>query len=551
MKTQFAVSETNPRTNELRPSMAATTYDHKEATMKTTQRICHPFSLFAGEPRMFAWRSRWAAIVMLVALFTSLALAQDTRYDLTPAGVADPPHPATDNAFVRDWQGNIVALDFQYATQVQNVANGQPGQPFESADIVMQQCFGGGFLDHIANGGPAQHTFSSAARWDQTAWNFDCVLGNCLGFPPPPFLDNFTRAYRDFGLQFPPANMIDLFRGAAYGAGVVVRDPFAPGGAQYNCNPPAPGTKPICEYPQYESPDNPVGPNDFRQLGLIGQPGRMYFILVQWDIPKDDKGIYQDRFAVNILRMYQLLTRPPYNVPAGHIAILFSAMFNPNPYGVIGGGSGFPDPAPLGALTPNATNSRANWLTALSGGFFDNGMYRHQAGDRLYIYNTGHGNHQNVILGEPAPGSNRYAVAIANGFDVGLSANDPAENTSIADIDPEMDSGYSDQIQLTFATPVQKYTQLDVDGEYVGTFGVDIVPCTPSTCNVLPTGAPTNSVVYQISVDPNLLYNTSPDTVTLDFDYASAAITLLNVDLRGGDQELLGLPCGQEVCSPY
>src|SRR5271170_1471773 len=108
------------------------------------------FSLFTSKVVMFWQRSRRASMVLLLAFISSLAFAQGTRYNLTPAGVADPPQPGTDNAFVRDWQGNIVARDFQYATDVTSVADGQPGQPFESADIVMQQCFGGGFLNEIA-----------------------------------------------------------------------------------------------------------------------------------------------------------------------------------------------------------------------------------------------------------------------------------------------------------------------------------------------------------------------------------------------------------------
>lgn len=510
--------------------------------MKKQLRSRYRFSLWNHETPGFVSKQRWAAMVALLVLVASLAFAQDTRINETPPGVADPPHPATDNAFLRDWQGNIVALDFQYATQVQNVANGQPGQPFESADIVMQECFGGGFLDHIAAGGPAQHTFSSSTRWDQESLNFD----NSDGTPPPPFLDNFTRAYRDFGLTFPPANMIDLFMGAAEGAGIVIQDPYAPpNGARYNCN----VGGPRCEYPQYESPDNPRGPNDFRMLNLIGQPGREYFILVQWDEPFDNLGNYQDRFAVNVLRIYQLLTTV-YNVPAGRIAILFDPRYDPNPYGVIGGFSGFNDPVPLGALVPDTTNTRANWLQALSGAFFtDNGLpYRHRAGDRLFIYNTGHGNHQNLILGEPRPlpGGVRYAAAIANGFEVALS-DDSMENTSIADINPTMPSGYSDQIQLTFAAPVQSGTELYINAAYIGTFGEEILPAS----SPLPTNAPSVSVAYQVAVDPNLLNLLGNGTVNIDFDSVARPALLLNVDFRGGDQELLGLPCGQTVCSPY
>src|SRR5262249_15460338 len=55
------------------------------------------------------------------------------------------PEPSFHHSFVRDINRQIVAADFRYAADVQ----AQVGMHYSMVDIVMQQCFGGGFLNDI------------------------------------------------------------------------------------------------------------------------------------------------------------------------------------------------------------------------------------------------------------------------------------------------------------------------------------------------------------------------------------------------------------------
>ncbi|MGB8886786.1 MAG: hypothetical protein WCC87_08680 [Candidatus Korobacteraceae bacterium] len=487
---------------------------------------------------MSAWKNLWASLVFLFALFVCSATAQDTRINATPNGYINPPQPAVDHAFVRDGRGILVADDLLYALDVAAFAN--PGRRYKSADVVMQQCHGGGFLKSLALFGPASHTFSSAARWDQPAWNVDDVAVK------NPSLDNFTRSWRDSALTFVPEKMVGLFLDTIGGSPFVVRDPYSFLGAQFTCRPPFINTG-RCEFPQYQSPDIPLGVNDLRDLGDLKVPqiGRQYVILVAWDTP-------DPRHAVNILRLYQTLTTL-YNVPKGHIAVLYgnpAPLIISGPKVIVGGGSGRKDPALLPKVRVNGPNNLFNWFLALSGRFFtDNNLpYKPRPGDRLLIYNTGHGGHTNNVLGRGVPigPGIQFKLTITSGFQGSLSGNQVSD-TSIADLSP--DGTFTDSFQLTFADPVPAGTQLYVDGQLAGTFGSGAGDI-QTTTNPLPVGAPPGSVAYQFTIPVSFL-ESSPDTVTLGFSASGNAISLLNVDLRGGDQELLAEPCGQPECQPY
>src|SRR5207249_1710312 len=68
------------------------------------------------------------------------------------------PNPPLHHSFVPDQNGKIVALDYQYAVDIAAVMNQNSGTNFSMVDIVMQQCFGGGFLDAIHSQVPGQYS---------------------------------------------------------------------------------------------------------------------------------------------------------------------------------------------------------------------------------------------------------------------------------------------------------------------------------------------------------------------------------------------------------
>jgi hypothetical protein len=511
--------------------------------MKDLRRVCTEvsLSLFAQIARKVELGTQRILLVLLLSTFSCCIWAQNNRIDTTPNGYLNPPQPAIDHAFVRDGKGILVADDMDYALDLWNVTDLQ--KRYGSVDVVMAQCHGGGFLDSIFDFGPTNYTFSSAARWDQPAWSSDTVgLNN-------PVLDNFTRAWRDSAISVIPQDMVDLFLDAAMGSPVgaplVIRDSFAPLGADFTCTPPFINNG-TCEFPQYESPGFFFGPNDQRDLGdlIVPQIGRQYVILVAWDNPNP-------RHQVNIIRLYQLLTNL-YKVPNGHIAVLYG---NPapafiGPFPAIGGGSGINDPARLPAVIVDGPNDLATWIAALNGVFFTDGglPYQQRPGDRLLVYNTGHGGHTNLLLGRGVPigPGIQFKITIGSGFYVSPTGKFQMD-TSIADMSP--DGSFTDSIQLTFENPVPAGTDLYINGQSVGEFGPRPGAIQPTT-NPLPVGAPSGSISYQFTVPLSLL-KSNLETITLFVTAPSDQVSLLNVDLRGGDQELLANPCGQENCPPY
>jgi hypothetical protein len=258
--------------------------------------------------------------------------------------VTDPPQGLFNIGYVRDAMGNVVEISPIYAIHVASVTGA--GKRYASADVVMQQCHGGGFLNDFTVLGPTAHTFSSATRWDQCAKNWDDLLN------PMPGLENFTRAWRDATVQVAPGPppppppfgfpLVTLFAGASAGLapsdtgdGTVFQDAFSVPSPFLNCPLCASsrggvscvnqgvGNEDFCEYPQYESPDNPpFGNNDLRLLG--DKPGqRQFAILVQWNTPENaDPTKY--RFAINILRVWTTLVQS-YGVLGTRIAVLYTA----------------------------------------------------------------------------------------------------------------------------------------------------------------------------------------------------------------------------------
>ena len=216
------------------------------------------------------------------------------------------PEPANHNSYVRDsgiagTRGpDIVAKDVTYAADVKgNVTAG-------SVDILFQQCYGGGFLDDLLAGGPASFTAASAARWNETALNADAVLNLAS-----PFLDNYTRAWRDAASARSAKGFLDWYQSADYGTGLfqgsVNKDPYSsvPEGAN-------------TEHPMYATADNPNGgPNDTRTLTHNAAGPKQYAILVGWDYP-------DPRHVANLARIYWLLQNQ-FGVPPDNIVVLLDS----------------------------------------------------------------------------------------------------------------------------------------------------------------------------------------------------------------------------------
>src|SRR5215467_4616918 len=84
------------------------------------------------------------------------ALAQGTRRNV--GNVAN--EPAAHHSWVRHLSGNTITSDAQYAQDIRTNFTGG------AVDILMEQCFGGGFLNDI-QALRTPHTFASASAWNE------------------------------------------------------------------------------------------------------------------------------------------------------------------------------------------------------------------------------------------------------------------------------------------------------------------------------------------------------------------------------------------------
>src|SRR5262249_10138774 len=80
---------------------------------------------------------------------------------------AIPPEPANHVSFVRDYSGKYSLVDWQMKKDILDVV----GPKFGRIDIVMQQCFGGGFVGDVAAATGVPRTIVSSSAWNETSWN--------------------------------------------------------------------------------------------------------------------------------------------------------------------------------------------------------------------------------------------------------------------------------------------------------------------------------------------------------------------------------------------
>lgn len=314
------------------------------------------------------------------------------------------PEPAYHHSFVRNglFKGGvtraIVARDFEYSAAV--AAQMASGTNFTVVDIVMQQCFGGGFLNDMARDVTGPHTFASSTLWSEISWS----LGNGAY---PVYLDEFSRAWRQDASDNSGAGMLQHYVAGAAGINNPPPTPDNFIGRNYPVVKPYASRKPgigavlpfllgaQLETPQYQSAGGVF--NDQRELGVNASgPTHQFAILVAWDVGLDID-------AAGLARIHQMLTLR--GVPAANIAVLgpFDAGLVPsrdrfgNRFGKINAPIG-----PFARIGPTDSggipaspaiagdNSAGSWATALAGGYFGT---RPQPGDQLFIFNCGHGDH--------------------------------------------------------------------------------------------------------------------------------------------------------------
>ncbi|MBV8905266.1 MAG: hypothetical protein JOZ22_16685, partial [Acidobacteriia bacterium] len=416
---------------------------------------------------------RWIGLSAAVCAVAWLLWGTNRDLSPTPPIAGTGAEPNAHHSYVRGVCPNgagycIVATDRQYAADIR--ANFTGG----AVDIVMQQCFGGGFKDDIQNasaaprpGSLARFTFASSTSWGRCSWSVFLPMG-AVNPVTATYVENFTRAWRKDAQLFSNDGLFPRYQLAA-GDGIVTipptlipKDLYAPPGHTI-------GATTYTEYPQYASPDpNPGGANDSRPFPPPPN-GRRFVLLVAWD------DVNQADIGVDIARMndtsYQVIGAP---VPVRRIVTLYGNTARNTNIGP------FPDIAPQGNIGDGSyrvtrtffvdgTNARANWISALKGDFFISDQTPNQLGvtygpnDTLLIYNTGHGGNENVaapaVVGVNAL---RFNVPLAAG---GYEAVDADPSLASVVTDPDG----TDLLQISTRRPVTDSSiQLAVNGAAFG-----------------------------------------------------------------------------------
>ncbi len=461
-------------------------------------------------------RQRITIATLLLALVAAPANAT-----VLLGGVA--PEPANHHSFVRDFTGALVAQDNQYAADIAAAYNG-------TFDVVMQQCFGGGFLDDI-HGLAQPHTFTSASAWNEVSWSSTRT---------PNFLFNasvqdFTDAWRADVATYRSARATYV---TTLGGNPGTKDLFAPPGVTQGII----TTTTYLEHPQYESPDPPPRPgaNDLRQMFTPGPGGNNYAILVAWSSPRAGDAADLLREQADIERVYNTL-RTTYNIPFNNIVVLFNGDARNTALPALNGiiGDAFPGGENIGPVTVDGPNTQANWRSALAGNMFVNAAgglgIRYGANDRLFVYNTGHGGEVTVQAPPAAPGMAWAVPYRANGFSL---------LPQLDDICCIVNPDGTDLLQISTRQLVtDPNVHVTVDGIDLGSLMADLVTGTSALINdVTPyVGA---TYTYQLDVDPALLATDPSDFFVNLIDPMSPGF-LANpslipaIDISGGDQELL------------
>ncbi len=309
-----------------------------------------------------------AALFGLLSLtLTSRAIAQPPTWvgsgnPLAKAANADSYIRTSDGVLLWDGATNIPAA----ATNLPATLNTFPGP---TVDVLMQQCFGGGFSPGM-QASINQYTITTATNWNELA----------LNTPTNP-VNNFTSSWNQ---SFPRSeglyqHYLDATNGAAAAPPnpAVVADPYGPNGASR--------TAMWFENPTFASPDalvagkpNPNGPNNGRDIVANNQWAVLYAPQVATSSTNPAPA---PRFGQNIDAIYQsLLTL----IPANHIIVLYG---NNAANTMTPGGTPINGPATL-ANFQNASRNGTGLYGNITG---QTAPGNPNAQSHLFVYTTGHG----------------------------------------------------------------------------------------------------------------------------------------------------------------
>jgi hypothetical protein len=324
-------------------------------------------------------RSR-ALIVSLAVVFQALpGLTRETWAQQTLVGSGNGKPPFSDSYMITSdgrwlWDGSNRGGLPNKARNLAVELHGFPGPRLQGpvVDVVMQQCFGGGFAAGM-DATLRNYTLTTAANWNEFALN-----------DTAPPLDNFTRAWTDSlprseGLY---QHYLDATRGAAATAtnAAVVQDPYAAGGRLFQMP-----TKSAYEDPLFASPDRlAVGqpqPNNTRDI-----TGANQFVVLfapQITDQRGNAGAVQPRFGENIDNMYAALRS--IGVPANQIIVLYG---NKAKNATTSSGK---TPINGPATLENFSNATALGKDLYGDLLLQKAPRAPTANDHLLVYTTGHG----------------------------------------------------------------------------------------------------------------------------------------------------------------
>src|SRR6185295_7260360 len=115
--------------------------------------------------------------------------------------------PSNHTSYVTDVNG-VMTDDIEYASDLVLSRAG-------SIDVVMNQCFGGGFLNEIeSNRRLPAVTFASSAAYNQVSRSVEKL--DLSGAFPDYLVDNFTRAWRENAMRPRDVGMRDDFSVATF-----------------------------------------------------------------------------------------------------------------------------------------------------------------------------------------------------------------------------------------------------------------------------------------------------------------------------------------------
>lgn len=431
------------------------------------------------------------------------------------------------HSFVRSYDLKLVTTDERFAKEVKEAFGGA------SVDILMNQCYGGGFLTYVDQIGKP-YTITTSTAWQMTSL-FDWQPRDGK---PLNFLEDFTRAWRKDAQLNPKRGLFDRFQLAA-NAGItsakIPRDRYTPPGWKDSDG------KDWIERPQYQSPDNPPGgANDSRPLLAPGK-GNRYAILVQWSKPGSVDPL-ADRMAVRIARLKYTL-KVVMKVSVDNIVVLYGnerARTVLGSFENIGGDGDDPNKEDLGSFAVDGPNTSENWIRALKGQLFGPGGKGITYGpdDQLFIYFTGHGeNEKEADLPTVDVGGLNYQIQLEDGFDTG-SSSDPDGPGGLTDPDG------TDLLQISTTTKVTSSTvELSVDGAPFGPLTGMLVE-DPTAIYDLGDFVKGKTYTYQVRV-PHSLLASDPQTATIAISNVSDLGLVAAFTFEGGDQGYIAVINGQ------